>query len=155
MRIPGVHPPDPKDPKGMAFIFAAGFCDPRPGGYPKKMHPNQCLVLKESWEPTSAMWWDLGIRYHPNLATKWIAGGGQFTIGQIVNEPPEEQSDEELAREMAEAQYADMVAEIDRVKKHGSAYEKKRLYQRFQQAGAQAMQMAEMLKSAAEESDES
>jgi len=54
MKVPGIHPPDPDDPKGMAFIFAAGFVDPRKGG-----KPNQMLVLKESWEPTSAMYWAL------------------------------------------------------------------------------------------------
>lgn len=153
MRIPGIHPPDPDDPKGMAFIFAAGVCDPRPGGYPKTMHPNQILSLKESWEPTSEMYWDLGIRYHPELATKWLEGGGQFTVAKVVDEAPEEFDDAELAQQMAKDQYELMVAEIERVKLKGTPYEKKRLKERFQQAGAQAMQMAEMLGSAIEEED--
>lgn len=151
MRVPGVHPPDPDDPAGMAFIFAAGFCDPRPGGYPKKIHPNQPLVLKESWEPTSKMYWDLGLRYHPELATKWVDGGGQFAVGRIVDQPPEEYTNEEYAQQMAQEQYAQMVAEVERVKKHGTEFEKKRLIERFRQAGQQAMQMAEMLKDAADQ----
>jgi uncharacterized protein (UPF0335 family) len=154
MRIPGVHDPDPTDPKGMAFLFAAGMCDPRPGGYPKSMHPNQIMALKESWEPTSSMYWDLGIRYHPELATKWLEGGGQFTVAQVVDKPPEELDNEELARQMAEDQYQQMVEEIERVKKHGTPYQKKRLYQRFKQAGVQAAQMAEMLKAGIEEGGE-
>lgn len=146
MIIPGVHPPDPNDPKGMAFVFAAGMCDCRPGGYPKKIHPNQIMALKESWEPTSQMYWDLGLRYHPELATKWLEGGGQFTVAQIVDEPPDEPSLEEHAEAMASEQYEQMIAEVKRVKEHGTEYEKKRLYQRFKQAGQQAMQVAEMLK---------
>jgi hypothetical protein len=148
MIIPGIHPPDPKDPRGMAWAFAAGFVDPRPGGYPKNTYPNQVLALKESWEPTSQMFWDLGFRYHPELATKWIEGGGQFTCARIVDEPPVEQSIQELAEEMAKDQYEQMVAEVERVKEHGSPFEKKRLLQRFQQAGEQAQQMAQMLESA-------
>ena len=148
MKVPGIHPPDPDDPKGMAFIFAAGFVDPRKGG-----KPNQMLVLKESWEPTSAMYWALGLRYHPDLATKWVDGGGQFTLGMLVDKPPDEPELQEMAEAFAKDQYRQMVDEIERVKKHGTPYEKRRLHQRFQQAGAQAMQMAEMLKEAAEEEE--
>lgn len=151
MRVPGIHPPDPNDPKGMAFIFAAGFCDPRPGGYPKNLHPNQALVVKQAWEPTSKMYWDLGMRYHPELATKWVEGGGQFTIGKIVDKMPDEPDIEQLAKDMAADQFSQMLAEVERVKKHGTPYEKKRLKERFQQAGVEAMRMAEMIDSAVEE----
>lgn len=153
MRIPGVHPPDPNDPKGMAFIFAAGFVDPRPGGYPKSLHPNQALVIKEAWEPTSRLYWDLGLRYHPELAVKWIDGGGQFQVGRIVDEPPDEPDIAELAKEMAADQYQQMVAEVERVKAHGTPYEQKRLKERFRQAGIEAMRMAEMIDAVIEEED--
>ncbi|AJD82114.1 minor tail protein [Mycobacterium phage Azrael100] len=144
MYVPGIHPPDPNDPKGMAWVFAAGFADPRPG------YPNQALVLKQSWEPTSQMWWDLGLRWHPELQTKWIKGGGQFGAGEIVDAPPEEKSLQELAEEMAAEQFAQMKAEVDRVREHGSEWEKERLRQRFKMAGEQAKQMAEMLDQAAD-----
>lgn len=148
MRIPDIHPPDPSDPKGMAWIFAAGVVDPRPGGYPKKVHPNQQWALKQCWEPTSIMWWDLGMRYHPELATKWLSGGGQFTVAEIVDEPPDEPTNEELMKQMAEEQFAAMTADIERIKEHGTPYQKKRALQRYRLAIQQSQQMAEMLQEA-------
>jgi len=70
-----------------------------------------------------------------------------------VDKPPDEPELQEMAEAFAKDQYRQMVDEIERVKKHGTPYEKRRLHQRFQQAGAQAMQMAEMLKEAAEEEE--
>lgn len=129
----------------MAWVFAAGVCDPRPGGYPKNVYPNQQWALKQSWEPTSKMFWDLGLRWHPEKATKWLAGGGQFALAEIVNERPDEPSFEELAEQFADEQFAQMKAEIERVKDHGTPYEKKRLMSRFKMAAKQSQQLAEML----------
>ncbi|APQ42138.1 minor tail protein [Mycobacterium phage MrMagoo] len=80
-----VHAPDPESPKGMAFILGAGMVDPRPGN-----NPNQPMAIVQSWEPTSELWYALGLRYHPELATKWLVGGGQFECAQIVDEKPDE-----------------------------------------------------------------
>lgn len=145
MRILGIHEPDPNHPEGMAWIFAAGFCDPRPGGYPKKVHPNQQLSIKQSWEPTSRMFWDLGMRWHPDLQTKWLEGGGQFDVAQFVDEPPDEPDMQELVKEFAEDQFAAMKREIDRVLDTGTPQEKKRLQQRFRAAAAQSAQVADWL----------
>jgi ribosomal protein S15P/S13E len=148
MRIPDIHPPDPNDPKGMAWIFAAGVCDPRPGGYPDKGLPNQQWALKQTWEPTSKMFWDLGLRYHPELATKWLSGGGQFSVAEVVDSPPDEPDDEELMREMAEEQFAAMTREIEHIKEHGTDYQKKRMLQRYRMAMKQSQQMAAMIQDA-------
>ena len=94
-----VHPPDPDHPKGMAFIMGAGFVDPRNG---KSFQDREPIALIQAWEPTSELWWDLGLRWHPELATKWIKGGGQFVVGDIVNERPVEPSLEESAEELLE-----------------------------------------------------
>lgn len=145
MRIPGIHDPDPNHPEGMAWIFAAGVCDPRPGGYPKKIHPNQQWAIKQSWEPTSRMFWDLGLRYHPELATKWLSGGGQFQLAEIVDKPPEEPSLQELVEEFAEDQFSEMKAEIDRILKTGTEYQKKRLRQRFRAAMKMNESLAAMI----------
>ena len=145
MRVPGVHEPDPNHPKGMAWIFAAGICDPKPGGYPKKVHPNQQWALLQSWEPTSQMYWDFGLRWHPELQKKWPSGGGQFTVAEILDKPPNEPSLKELAEEFAEDQFSAMKAEIDRVMKEGTPYQKKRLHQRFRLAAQQSAQIADMI----------
>jgi hypothetical protein len=141
MRILGVHEPDPNHPEGMAWVFAAGVCDPRPGGYPKSLYPNQQWALKQSWEPTSRMFWDLGLRYHPELATKWLEGGGQFQLAEIVDKPPIEPNLQELVEDFAEDQFGQMKAEIERILKDGTPQQKKRLRQRFRAA----MQMNEQL----------
>lgn len=148
MKVPGIHDPDPNHPKGMAWWFAAGICDPRPGGYPKGIYPNQQWALKQSWEPTSQMMWDLGFRWHPELATKWLSGGGQFALAQIVTEPPEEASMEELVEQFAAEQFEAMKVEIDRVKRVGSKAEKDRLKQRFKMNLEQNEELAHMLEDA-------
>ncbi|MDM2418413.1 Uncharacterised protein [Mycobacteroides abscessus subsp. massiliense] len=92
-----VHPPDPNSPKGMAWILGVGMVDPRPG------QPNQVMAITQSWEPTSELWWALGVRWHPELATKWAVGGGQFAVAEIVNEKPdipEQQTMEQAAEEI-------------------------------------------------------
>ena len=141
MRILGVHEPDPNHPLGMAWWFAAGVVDPRPGGYPKKLHPNQQWAIKQCWEPTSRLMWDLGFRWHPDKQKVWLKGGGQFELAEIVDKPPEEPKLQELVEEFAEDQFAQMKSEIDRILKDGTDYEKKRLRQRFRAA----MQMNEQL----------
>ncbi|ATN93992.1 minor tail protein [Mycobacterium phage Kumao] len=78
-----IHPPDPDNPKGMAFIMAAGFVDPRPGFNGQR----QPMALIQSWEATSELWWDLGLRWHPELATKWLKGGGNFGVAEVTDEP--------------------------------------------------------------------
>jgi hypothetical protein len=112
-----VHPPDPKHPKGMAFILGCGMADPRPGN-----PPNQIMAIVQSWEPTSEMWWDLGIRWHPELATKWVkpGTGGQFAVAEIVTEKPEqadmtlEEAAEEVLAFIGEEhpEYAEMLRRI-------------------------------------------
>lgn len=111
-----VHPPDPNNPKGMAFIMGAGMADPRPGNY-----PNQPMAIIQSWEPTSEQWWDLGLRWHPELATKWLQGGGQFAVSEFVDEKPDytdemdlDRAAEEVLESIAEEhpEYADMLRKI-------------------------------------------
>ena len=110
-----VHPPDPDNPKGMAFIMGAGFVDPRNG---KTVDDREPMALVQSWEPTSELWWDLGLRWHPELAKKWLKGGGQFSVAQIVSTKPETATFEQSAEEVLEfigsenPQFADMLRRI-------------------------------------------
>jgi hypothetical protein len=145
MKIPGVHDPDPEHPLGMAWWFAAGVCDPRPGGYPKQLYPNQQWCLKQSWEPTSQLMWDLGFRWHPELATRWLQGGGQFGLAEIVDKQPEEPDMDELIEQFAEDQFEQMKQEIERVKQRGTPYEQERLKSRYKMAMRQNEQLVEML----------
>ncbi len=114
-----VHPPDPDHPKGLAWLLGVGFVDPRPG-----VHPNQPGAVIQSWEPTSELYWDLGIRWHPELATKWAVGGGQFQPAEIVDEKPadaEPQTMEQAAEEVLEMladehpEYAELLKKIHSV----------------------------------------
>lgn len=126
-----VHAPDPNSPKGMAWVLGVGMADPRPG-----KHPNQPMAIVQSWEPTSELWWDLGLRWHPELATKWAVGGGQFAVADIVDEKPEhgEQTLEEGAEEILEfigqehPEYADM---LKRIHKAGSDEERIKLVKQY------------------------
>lgn len=112
-----IHAPDPKSPKGMAWVLGAGMVDPRPGN-----PPNQVMAIVQSWEPTSELWWDLGLRWHPELATKWVVPGtgGQFSVAEITDEKPEvgemtlEQGAEEVLEYLASEhpEYADMLKQI-------------------------------------------
>jgi hypothetical protein len=110
-----VHPPDPNNPKGMAFIMGAGFVDPRNG---KTFQDREPMALIQSWEPTSELWWDLGLRWHPEFATKWLKGGGQFSVSDVVNQKPEETTLEQSAEEVLEfigaenPQFAEMLRRI-------------------------------------------
>lgn len=80
-----VHAPDPEHPKGMAWVLGVGMIDPRKGNKPR-----QPMALIQSWEPTSELWWDLGLRWHPELATKWAKGGGQFMVADVIEQKPTE-----------------------------------------------------------------
>lgn len=136
-----VHAPDPDDPAGMAFVLGAGAVDPRPGN-----HPNQPMALIQSWEPISRLWWDLGLRYHPELATKWVTGGGQFTVGQVVAKQPDKQATtlEEGAEEVLEylgtisPEYA---AALKRIREVGSDEERNSLSAEFQAEIAKLLQL--------------
>jgi hypothetical protein len=99
----------------MAWVLGVGMVDPRPGNW-----PNQPMALVQSWAPTSKLWWDLGLRYHPELATKFAKGGGQFTIAEVTSVASDEPSmtvEEGAAHvlaEMGEAnpEYAEMLRQI-------------------------------------------
>jgi hypothetical protein len=123
MPIANVHPADPDSPKGMAWVLAAGFPDPRPGG-----HPNQQLVLVQGWEPWSELMWDLGLRWHPELQNKWITGGGQFSVGELTGQKPEtaeslETQCDEVLDMIAESQPG-FVSELRRIRDEGTDGEK-------------------------------
>lgn len=128
----GVHPPDPNSPKGMAFIMSAGFVDPRAG---KTIDDREPMALVQSWEPTSELWWQLGLRWHPELATKWLEGGGQFQVSKIVKEKPVEPSLEEDANEVIEflaAENPELAKTLKRVRDCGSEQERQLLLKEFQ-----------------------
>lgn len=141
-----VHPPDPNHPKGMAFIMGAGFVDPRNG---KTADDREPMALTQSWEPTSELWWDLGLRWHPELAKKWLDGGGQFTVAKIVDKKPTEMTLEQGAEEVLEfiasenPEFADMVR---RIKTAGTDAEKNALLKEFESNINSIMKMAEYVK---------
>lgn len=126
-----IDPPDPDSPKGMSWVMGVGMVDPRPGN-----HPNQPMAIVQSWEPTSKLWWDLGLRWHPELATKWAVGGGQFSVAEVVSEKPEalEQTLEQGAEEVLEyiatehPEYAEMLRKI---RSAGTDIERVRLVKQF------------------------
>lgn len=89
--------PNPETPEGLAFLFTAGMVDPRPG---RTLDDRQPMMILQSMAPTAKLFWDLGVRWHPDLATKWITGGGQFSVAQVVDEKPEEPTIEKAAEEM-------------------------------------------------------
>lgn len=101
-----IHPPDPNSPKGMAWICGAGIADPRVG---KSLKDRQPMAIIQAWEATSEMWWHLGLRYHPDLATTWLVGGGQWSVGEIVDTPPAPQP--EITMDWAAEKILEMVEE--------------------------------------------
>ena len=131
MALLNVHAPDPKSPRGMAWVLGVGMVDPRPGN-----NPNQPMAIVQSWEPTSELWWDLGLRWHPELATKWAVGGGQFQVAQIASEKPDstETSLEESAEEVMEfigkehPEYAEM---LKKIRETGSDAERIKLVKQY------------------------
>lgn len=144
--IIGLPVPDENKPEGMAFILGAGVVDPRKGGYPDKLHPNQQWALIQSWAPTSKLWWDLGLRWHPELATKWLKGGGQFGLSEICNEPPPAPPTiEEVAQEFVDDQFPNMMKEVERIRDHGTEVEKAQLRKQLETSQAQITAMAQNL----------
>lgn len=128
----GVHPPDPDDPKGMAFIMSAGFIDPRAG---KTWADREPMALIQSWEPTSELWWELGLRWHPELATKWLEGGGQFQVAKIVEQQPEERTLEEDAVEVLEfiaGENPEFATELKRIRESGTDEERAAMLKQFE-----------------------
>lgn len=132
MSVRGVHPPDPDDPKGMAFIMSAGFIDPRAG---KTWADREPMALIQSWEPTSELWWELGLRWHPELATKWLEGGGQFQVAKIVEQQPEERTLEEDAVEVLEfiaSENPEFATELKRIRESGTDEERAAMLKQFE-----------------------
>lgn len=129
----------------MAFIFGAGMIDPRGNG-----KPNQPMALTQSWEPTSELWWDLGLRWHPELAKKWVVGGGQFSVGQIVTKQPEKlhTTVEEGAAEVLEylaglsPEYAENLKRIGQV---GSDEERASLAKEFEAEIGKLLQLKQFV----------
>lgn len=130
--IRGIHPPDPNNPKGMAFIMGAGFVDPRAG---KTWADREPMALVQSWEPTSELWWELGLRWHPELATKWLSGGGQFQVADIVTEKPVEPSLEDDAEEVLEfiaSENPEFAQMVKRIRETGTEEERAAMLREFE-----------------------
>lgn len=131
-----VPPPNPDTPEGMAFILSAGGVDPRMGKTLE--HDRMPLVLIQAWEAQSKLWWDLGLRYHPELASKHLEGGGQFTVAKIIDGPPPPPSPE-LTVENAAEKILDLVAiqnpqfaaDIRRLKESGTPEERQEMLRKL------------------------
>lgn len=144
-----IHHPDPNSPKGMAWVVGVGMVDPRPGG-----HPNQPMAIIQSWEPMSELWWELGLRWHPELATKWATGGGQFAVSEILDEKPEgadnpqtmEQAAEEVIEFLAEEhpEYADM---LKKIRSAGTDVERANLVKQYESEVKKLILLANYIKS--------
>lgn len=146
-----VHPPDPNHPKGMAFIMGAGFVDPRNG---KSFQDREPMALVQSWEPTSELWWSLGLRWHPELATRWLTGGGQFAVADIVDEQPVEKTVEEGAEEVLEfiaKENPEFAETLKRIRAVGSEEEKQALLREFENNIQSIIKMAEFVKGEGEQ----
>lgn len=142
----GVHPPDPDSPKGMAFVMSAGFVDPRAG---KTMADREPIGLTQSWEPTSELWWELGLRWHPELATKWLAGGGQFQVADLLEKQPVERSLEQDAEEVLEfisAENPEFADTLKRVRECGTEEERALLLKEFEGNIQSLLKMSEYVK---------
>lgn len=95
-----IPPPNPNTPEGMAFLCSAGGVDPRPG---KSLKNDRIpLLLIQAWAAQSKLYWDLGIRWHPELATHHLKGGGQFSLAEILDGPPPEPEPELTEEQVAE-----------------------------------------------------
>jgi hypothetical protein len=146
-----VHPPDPNSPKGMAWLMGVGMVDPRPGN-----HPNQPMAITQSWEPTSELWWALGLRWHPELATKWAVGGGQFAVAAIVDEKPDqaqitaEQGAEEILEFLGE-EHPEYAAMLKRIHSAGTDAERIKLVQQFDAELKQIMTLVKYVTSKPQE----
>lgn len=141
-----IHPPDPDHPKGMAFIMGVGFVDPRAG---KTWADREPMALIQSWEPTSELWWELGLRWHPELATKWVEGGGQFQVAKLVNEKPKVRTLEDDAEDVLEfisSQNPEFAKTLKRVRESGTAEERAALLAEFEKNIKSIIDMSEYIK---------
>lgn len=131
-----IPPPDPNSPEGLSFIFSAGMIDPRSAMQGQRMP----MMLVQGWPLQSRLYWELGIRYHPELATKHLKGGGQFSVADIIDGPPPP-PDAPMTPEEAAEKMLDIVAEsnpefaaaIRRMKNQGETPEKARLREQLNQ----------------------
>lgn len=139
-------PADPNRPDGMGWVLGAGMCDPRVG---KTLQDRQPMAIIQSWAATSELWWKLGLRWHPELATKWLKGGGQFQVAEVVDEPPEE-----LTIEMGAEQVLEMLAEaqpeyvetVKRIRDSGTAEQKAAALKGFEGQIKDIVKLAEYVK---------
>lgn len=139
-------PPDPNKPEGMGFILGAGMCDPRAG---KTLMDRQPMAIIQSWAATSEMWWQLGLRWHPELATKWLKGGGQFQVAQIVDEAPEEETLEKGAEQVLEflaKEKPEFVETVKRIRDSGSEEQKQAALKNFEGQIKDIVKLAEYVK---------
>jgi hypothetical protein len=134
----------------MAFNMGAGFVDPRAG---KTWADREPIALIQSWEPTSELWWELGLRWHPELATKWLSGGGQFQVSDIVTEKPVERTLEQDAEEVLEfigQENAEFAETLRRVRECGTSEERATLLAEFEQNIKTIIKMSEYVKGTGE-----
>lgn len=141
-----VPPPNPDDPSGMAFIMSAGMVDPRMGKTLE--HDRQPMSLIQSWEAQSKLWWDLGLRWHPDLAIKHLEGGGQFSVAKIVDGPPPPPEPEMTVENAAERvldllamQNPELASTIRRLKESGTEAERQEMLRKLgnEQQGLQSL----------------
>lgn len=141
-----VPKPDPNHPEGMAFIMGAGFVDPRNG---KTFQDREPMALIQSWPATSRLWWDLGLRWHPELATKWLTGGGQFSVAEVVEEQPVEMTVEQGAEEVLDfiakenPEFAEM---MKRIRECGTEEEKQALLKELESNIQSIIKMADYVR---------
>jgi hypothetical protein len=143
-------PPDPNTPEGLAFLFTAGMVDPRAG---KTLADRQPMMILQSMVPTAKLFWELGVRWHPELAEKWLKGGGQFQVAEVVNEQPEEFTLEQGAEEVLEILARDkpeLVDTIKRIRENGTPEQKAAAVKKFEADIRQIVKMAEYVRGQSE-----
>ena len=126
--------------------MSAGFVDPRAG---KTWADREPMALTQSWEPTSELWWELGLRWHPELATKWLTGGGQFQVAKIVDEKPVKTSVEDDAEEVLEflaTTNPELAETLARVRSCGTDEERAVLLKEFESNIATLLKMSEFVR---------
>lgn len=133
--------------------MGAGFVDPRAG---KTWADREPMALIQSWEPTSELWWDLGLRWHPELATKWLTGGGQFQVADIVTEKPVERDLEDEAEEVLAyiaGENPEFAETLRRIKECGTEQERAALLREFEQNIKSIIKMANYIKGESEDGE--
>lgn len=125
--------------------MSAGFVDPRAG---KEWADRQPMALTQSWEVTSELWWALGLRYHPELATKWLEGGGQFAVAKLVDKPPVERTLEQDMDEVLELFAEENPAFVENIRKlrdSGTPAERADMIKNFERNISALTKMASMM----------